>query len=262
MKYKKILTFFLIGLPLSVMLRFMQLYFTIDADTGFYKQEFENYSIFMLIIILAFSAFAAIFSFSAHRYPSNPPNPNVLLSISALCLGFSLLLETKNELFSISVPAWQRVAILLAAIAAGICFIVFAINGIINIVLPKVLYIIPTIYLVIRCICFFSSISSLAIISDNIILTGTYIVSLIFMLEYAKLYNSTDGEYNFRKLLAFGLTSSIMCFTQSIPHFIMNFINDFKYQHTSMEANVSIFFMGAYILIFVLSHFSYKNSCE
>ena len=41
MRYKNIIAFFLVVLPVSIGLRFMQLVFTVDATTGFFKQEYK-----------------------------------------------------------------------------------------------------------------------------------------------------------------------------------------------------------------------------
>ena len=41
MDYKKIILAFLVGAPLSIVLRFAQLWFTFETDTGFFKHKFE-----------------------------------------------------------------------------------------------------------------------------------------------------------------------------------------------------------------------------
>lgn len=262
MKYKKILLFFLIALPLSIGLRLTQLLFTIEAKTGFFLPEFEKYGVYILVIIFAFSLLTAIFAFSSHRSPQNAPKPNVFMSVSAVLLSLAIFYEINNETFPLIIKAWQRDLLFVFAIATGVFFILFSARLFIDFKLPRVFYIVPTFYFVLRVVCYFTATSSLALISDNLILMGTYIAVLIFMLQFTKLYNNVDTERNFRKLMASGLCSVILCFTQSLPHIIMNFITDFGYQHTSMIANITILFTGIFILAFCLSHFSYKNACE
>lgn len=262
MKYKKILLFFLFALPLSVGLRLAQLFFIVDTETGFFKPEFGAYGGYMLAVIFAFGILAAVFAFTSHRSPEHPPKPNIAMSISALGFAVALFYEINNEVLPATVQNWQRSLLFIMAIITGVYLVTFAVRRFINFALPAACAVIPTVYLVIRVICYFSAISPLALISDNIILMAAYLVSLVFMLNFAKLYNGVDSEYNFRKLLASGLSASILCFTQSVPHFIINFATDFKYQHTSMESNITVFFMGIFILSFIFSHFSHKNACE
>ena len=262
MKYKKILTFFLVALPLSVFLRTLQLLFTVESETGFFKPEVSNYGIYMLIVIFAFVLLTAIFSFTAHRSPEQTPNINIFMSISAFGTALALFYEVNSEALPQTVMLWQRSLLFVTAILAAIYFIIFAIKRFISFSIPPICAAIPTVYLIFRVICYFSAISPLALISDNIILMAAYLASLWFMLQFAKLYNDVGNEKDFRKLLASGLISSILCFTQSVPHFIMNFVNGFKYHHTSIESNITVLFLGIFILSFTLSHFSHKNSCE
>ena len=262
MKYKKILSFFLVALPVSVILRLVQLVFTVETETGFFKAEASNYGGYILAIIFAFSILAAIFSFTAHRSPEQTPAPNIFMSVAAFGFAVSLFYEINKESLPLTVKFGQRALLYVTAIITAVYFIAFAGKKFVVFSLPPVCAAIPTVYLIFRVICYFSAISPLALISDNIILMASYLVSLWFMLNFAKLYNDVGGERDFRKLLASGFAAVILCFTQSIPHFIINFITDFKYQHTSMESNIAVFFMGLFILSFVLSHFSHRNSCE
>lgn len=262
MKYKKILEFFLVALPLSVLLRTVQLIFTIEPQTGFFKPESGNYGFYMLMVIIAFSLLAAIFGFTAHRSPGQTPKPNIFMSIGSLGLALGIFYEANIEELPQTVMLWQRSLLFVTAVLAGVYFIVFALKRFVTFSVPPICAALPVVYMIFRVICYFSAISPLALISDNVILMAAYLASLWFMLQFAKLYNDVGSEKDFRKLLASGLISSILCFTQSIPHFIMNFINGFEYQHTSIESNITVLFMGIFILSFTLSHFSRKNSCE
>ncbi len=66
MKYKKIILFFCIILPLSVLLRTLQLFFTVETDTGFFKSEYKTAGIYLLIIIIAACACLAIIFLAEH----------------------------------------------------------------------------------------------------------------------------------------------------------------------------------------------------
>ena len=51
MKYKKILLFFGIALPASVLMRLLQLMFTVDEKTGFIRSEYNETGYYLLILI-------------------------------------------------------------------------------------------------------------------------------------------------------------------------------------------------------------------
>jgi len=262
MQFKKILLFFLVALPLSVALRFIQLTYIVEKSTGFFMQEFEMYGNYMLGVIFAFCLGVAIFAFFSHRSPEQPAEPNIVMSIAAVCFSFSILYELAAEKFPAVVQGWQITLLNIFGVATAAYFVAFALKRFVNFPFPDMLSIIPTVYLVLRIICDFTAISSLALISDNLILMASYSVSLLFMLNYAKLYNNAGGDYGSRKLMATGLAATILCFTQAVPHIVVNLINDFGYLHTSMAANITVLFMGVFIAAFTFSHFSRKNSCE
>ena len=69
MKYKKILLFSGIALPASVLLRFLQLVFTVDTKTGFFKPEYKETGYYLLILIIVCAAVTAALCFTTHRKP-------------------------------------------------------------------------------------------------------------------------------------------------------------------------------------------------
>ena len=251
MQFKKILLFFLVALPLSIALRLIQITYTVESATGFFLQEFEGFGNAMLAVIFAFCAAVAIFAFFSHRSPEQPVSSNIPISITAICYSFPPV-----------VRPWQITLLNITGVATAAYFTALALKRFVNFPLPNALSLIPTVYLILRIICDFTAISSLALISDNLFLMASYAVSLLFMLNFAKLYNNAGGDYGSRKLMATGLAATIICFTQAIPHIIINFINGFQYLHTSMAANITVLFMGGFIAAYTFSHFSKKNSCQ
>ena len=260
MQFKKILLFFMVALPLSIALRFFQIVYVIEAETGFFAQEFEGYGNAMTLVIFAFSIAMAVFAFLSRREPKEAIRPNTVMSIGAVMFGFSVLYELAAETFPPVVKPWQVTLLNVTGLVTAAYFILFAMKRFINIPLPNDFAIIPTVYLILRVICDFTAISSLALISDNLLLMAVYSVSLLFMLNFAKFYNNAGGENSARKLLASGLSAVILCATQSVPHILVNLLFDYEYNHTSMAANVTVFFMGIFIATFTFSNYLRKNT--
>lgn len=259
MKYKQIMTLFGVILPLSVIVRLFQIMNTVEMTTGFFENEYASQGYLMLGIIAVFCVLTAIFALNSHRTPEHPPRTNIFLALSSILFAVSLLYEVYTETLSLMVLPWQAALLKLLGTATAVYFIIYALGGFVRIKLPKLCAVIPVAYFIVRIICAFISISSLALISDNIFLMAVYCMCLLFMLNFAKLYNGLDSEYNFRKILATGLVSVILCFTESVPHLIINIIEDGMYQHTSLVASASVLFTGIFILSFLLSHFSSQN---
>ena len=262
MKYKNIVFLFCVTLPISLILRFLQLGFTTEITTGFFVKGYELEGKAMLYLIFALCLLPAVFSFFSHRSPENPPKPNVFLSIASAFFGGVTLLQVFFEPFLETVPAWQVTGLKLCAVLCAAFFLAFAAQIFIKIELPKIFTAIPVVYFLFRIVCDFTSTADLALISDNLLLISAYCAVLLFMLQFAKLYNEMDTELNFRKLMAFGFCAVSLCFTQSIPHFVMSIYTENNYLHTPLIENISLFFAGVFILTFLFSHFSHSNSCE
>ena len=262
MRYGKISVLFWALMPLSVVLRLLQLIFTVDTKTGFFLREYENMGNIMLIATFIFAFAAAVFPFFSHRNPEHPPKINIFLTVTSVALAFSVLLELFTETFPITVQWWLILALRVTGLASAAFFALFGMGGIVDIKIPNICSVIPVIYFIIRVICDFTAISALALISDNLILMASYCSCLWFMLNFAKLYNGIDTERNFKKLMSSAMLAVIFCFTQSIPHIVMNFATNNAYLHTSFQVNLNILLMGIFILTFMLSHFSRHNACE
>ncbi len=262
MQYKKIMLFFWPALALCVILRTLQLVFTIEAGTGFFVPEFSHYGWYILAVIFLFGLVSAAFAFTAHRSPEAPPRINIFISAASLILAIIIPVELLTLPSGVAVPVWQEFLMRLAGIAAAVFFAAFGLSKFLDFKIPSPVFMAPAIYLVIRVVYEFSAMSSLAIISDNLVHMAAYCSALIFMLNFAKLYNRVDEEYNFRKLMASSILAVVFCFTQSVPQIAVRLITGTSYLHISFVANLSVFGLGVFIMVFMLSHFSRENACK
>ena len=144
-------------------------------------------------------------------------------------------------------------------ILSGAFFILYGLEKFIDIKLPNITTAIPALYVVIRLISDFTAVSSLAIISDYVYLICGYCVILLFFLNFVKLYNEIDTEYNFRKIFSTGLSSAVICISQSVAHIAVNIASNNGYTHISHGANLSFLAFGIFIITFILTHFLPKN---
>lgn len=253
MKLSKILTFFCIGTPICVVLRIFQIIFTIEYETGFYKNEYQTIGKAISFVIFAFCALLGYFCFKYYKSPEKPPKTNLFMSVACVGLAFITIAQAFYDSNEGMASGWQVVLIRILGVITAIYFIGFAISEYIK--LPPLVHIIPCLFMIMRTAFIFINTSALAHITDNILLLATYCVVLVFFVNMAKLYNGVDIEKNFRKLLASGLIAGSLCLTQSIAQIFVNLTSNVAYLHVSNIANISTLLMGVFVFAFIISHF-------
>lgn len=259
MKYNKIILFFNISLILGVVMRFFQIKYTVEYSTGFFISNMSGYDYFILGVILLMALLNAIFARTYYKNPESPPQKGVLLAASSFLLAVTIIYEVFTESTVAKVIPFQSFVLKTAGLAAAVYFIFYGVAKFVDIKIPEMTAVIPVIYLILRIICEFAAISSLALISDYVFVISGYCLMLLFFMNFLKLYSGIDKEYNFRKILASGLASACICLPQSVAHIAVNLISGNKYTHISHAANLSILAFGLFILTFVFTHFYEEN---
>lgn len=260
MKHNRILFLFSVATVLSVILRTVQIFFSIDATTGFFKEENMPEAQYILIVIFLFAIALYLFSLKSHRDPSSPPQGNVVLAGSSFLASVSICYELFSHSVSAGTPSWQIFALTVSALLSMVFFLFLCSHEVLGTPLPPFLSVFPTIYLICKMTCEFTAVSALALISDNLFLLFGLAAAMLFMLNLTKLYTKTAKENGFRHLLGWGLCSSLLCITQSLPHFLIIIFTGNNLSHIPLSTNLNLLFLGLFILTFVLTHFSRKNT--
>ncbi len=255
MNFKKIMLFFYIGLPVCTALRVLQIIKTVEYENGFFVSEQRVFGIALTVVTSLVCAVVAFCGNKAYKCPEKLPKNNALLSVFSLLTAISLFAEAFYQAFPITVAPWQMGVIRLVTVAAAFFFAALSLNGFFGLRISPMVHIIPIIYVVIKTIFTFISVSSLALISDNILLMAGYCLLMLFFINYGKLYNSVADGRNFCKISSTGLMASLVCVSQSAAYFIVNIISAQKYLHSDTNINFTLFFMGVFVLLFVLSYF-------
>lgn len=262
LKFKKLLLFFYVALSASVLMRLVQLNFTIEPKTGFFAAESSRFGIYLLLLIIAACASTAILCFTTHRSPEHPPKRSALAGVAAFFASALTAAELFSETFAGTVPDWQATVLTLAGVATVIFFFAYGVSLISDFALHPLATAVPVIYFIAKIICVFTSISSLALISDNLLTIAAYCALLLFFLYFGKLYNGIDPDFNFRKLLAAGLSSVLLCFTQGLSHILFNIMIGGGYNHTGLLSNIALLVYGCFAAAFLYTYFSIKGKDE
>ncbi len=259
MKLNKIITFFCIGMPICVALRIFQIAFTIEFETGFYINKYAVIGKVISLVIYVFCALLCVFCFKYYKAPEKPPKDNVYLTVMSVLMSLGTLAQAFFDVGYGITAVWQILLIRVLGLLTALYFVGFGFKKYISQEFPPLLHIIPCVFMIVRTVFVFINTSSLAHITDNVLIIAAYCIVMLFFVNFAKLYNNIDTEKNFRKLLATGLMSVNLCFTQSFSHIVINLASGNRYLHVSHIANISTLLMGGFILVFLVSHFFIKQ---
>ncbi len=255
MTFKKIMIAFCLGLPVCVAARVFQIAYTIDGITAFYYKGFETIGTLLLCLIAVITALIYFFGFKAYKTPQNPPQHNFALTVVALAMAVTLGNEFLHKKFPPTTLMWQVTVVKILTVLCIAYFLALALQGLFNFEMLPLLHIIPALFAISQTISVFIDVSSLAIISDNILLVAAYCLLMVFFINYAKLYNGIDIEYNFKKILATGLATTIVCTTQTVAYFGVNLFGKQGYLHSDFNTMLTILCFGIFTLVFTVSHF-------
>ena len=252
MKLNKIMILFALVLPISLALRFFQILYAIDLSTGFFKKETQTIGVLSFCLIGAACLALAVFSHFSFRSPIRR-RKSVLQAIPSLLCAAALAFELVSESFAGTILFWQSVLLIVSGIATVLLFLVYGVSLLTGYSLPAIFFAIPPVYFIIRIVCSFTAISSLALISDHVLLMATYCTGLLFFLNLGKLYNQIDEDHTFRKLLGSGLCFILLAVTESLPYLAMNLLFGSEYAHTTFPANLSAFAFALFASMFFIT---------
>ncbi len=255
MNFKKIFIAFCVGLPLCIAARIVQLTVVIENSNGFYKSGYELLGNALVVVVALVCVGLAVIAFKAYKAPECAPKTNIVMTVAAICVAVALICETFFENMPQTMLPWQMLTIKAVTLFCGVYFLAFAIQGITNIKLPAILHAVPCVYAILKTVFTFINISSLALISDNVLLMSSYCVLMLFFINFGKLYNGLDKELNFRKILATGLIGATLCGTQSVSVLAVNVFGK-GYTHSDTSVMFTLLVFGFFIVAFLVSHFA------
>lgn len=262
MKYNRVMFFSVSALLVSLIARFVQLKFICEEATGFFKPEFQGVGNTLLFVIFIFAVITVVFAAISHRSPEHPPKASVPLCVASFLAAGGVLSALLGSHTSATGLSFQITYLNISGFAAAAFFVLFGLKKVANFEIPKVFYCIPVIYMICRISYDFSLISSLAVISDNIIILAAHCSGAYYFMQFAKLYIGEDTELNFRKLLASGLAMVIFSFTATLPNLFLYILQGSAYLHITVTEAISIFATGLFSLVFILCHFAKSNMTD
>lgn len=257
MHFKDIKIGFLISLISAVVLRTLQIVYSIDSVTGFFKPQYKIIGLIITVVIFAAVIVQSAITLSVRRCPVSAPKTSKLRGVASILIAASAVLG----LFYMpkGIPAWQSVLVVITSIGLIGYFVALAVKSFFNFHIPRILSIIPSVAFLARLIAFFTSTSTIALITSNIFVMAALIFVSIFFFQYARLINKikTDSLY---KIICFtGFASVTFCAIASISPIIAFIVKPSSVSASNFLTAVPLLFVGSFICVFLMEYFALSN---
>jgi len=255
MKHRHTLGLFFISLPICVLLRSIQLCFTIDHTTGFAKQHYSELSTVISFVIYAAIATVSIVALSIDNIKAKEQALNPALAISSLLASGMFVYDTVTCAPVVGLAGWYHVVLVILGVFSAIAFGAYGLKNIYPYDVPSAMFLIPVFYYIIKLINVFVSTSSLSLVTENVFLIFTNGAILLFLFEFAKFKNGiSETESAVKRLVATGTAAIMLCVTFVVPKFIVLVTNKIKPYPHDISAMLLILSVGIFIFVFLLSN--------
>ncbi len=259
MKYRNILTVFIISLALSLGLRTYEIVALTDSASGFVENEFISLASILTGVIAFLALVVAICAYTVKRNPVKLPKTSVILSLTSFLCSFGILLDVANVYFSSGVPSWQATLVNVSGIISVVFFVCYGVTAFVSFHLPRVLFIAPVIYWLFKLVCVFTSISSISLLTDYAFMMIAICATLLFMFEFSKIANKINLKSSYKKILATGLIASFFSFLTVIPPLLARAFGAVTVFREGSADAVVYLLSAVFIIVFIMNMFKGEN---
>ncbi|MBQ8740248.1 MAG: hypothetical protein IJY79_01705 [Clostridia bacterium] len=261
MKNRHTLTLLCVLTPVCVMLRAIQLIFTIDSTTGFIKQQYTAISVLITVIVCAAIASMAMLAASVDEIKERSDGKHPSVAIACMLTGGMFIYQTVARMSVLN--AWYDILLVLLTLMSVFVFVAYGLKNIYDYKMPDIMLVIPVLYYVIKLISVFVSTSALALVTENIFLIFTNSVLLWFMYEFASFENRIgDIAKKPKKLFASGLAAVMLCAVTAIPKLILLMTGKTEVSSGDVSAALLNISVGIFIITYIISNFYNKDEVK
>lgn len=251
MNFKKNIAYLSAALLVCTLIRIFQIIFLVEYSNGFYYVGKGLLGNLCMVLIALICAGLVFFAFKTEKTAVAPPKTDWLLAIISVVVAVTLFRELFGENMPMTMTAGQVFSIKMLTVFTAVYFIVFCMQYIMGFKMPPLLHIMPIIYATAKTIFTFINLSSLALISDNILLLASYCSLMLLFISYGKLHNGIEEKRGFTKFLATSCVSAVITITASMPNIIINLFSKQPYIHTNTDVLITLFAFGVFAIVFI-----------
>ena len=258
MDLKKLAYSLAAALPICSIIRILQIVFWVEYSNGFYFSGKEFLGNLCLVLIAFICGALSFFSYKIEKISVIIPKRDWVLAVASVIVSITLFRELFGENLPMTMLASQVLLLKLTTAFTAVYFLIFALKCIINFKMIPLLHIMPIIYATIKTVFSFINLSSLALISDNILLLASYCSLMLFFISYGKLYNGIK-EKGFKKYLATSIATIVITITASLPNLIINIFGKEPYIHTNANVLITLLAFGVFVMVFAYKTMNKKE---
>ena len=149
MRYRYNMMLLGVCLPMCLVLRALQLIFTIDEKTGFIKQQYSSISVVITVVIFAGIAAVGLICFASNGVTMKKKDKNLMLAATSFLVGIVFICDTAVQAFNMSVSAWYDLISMLLGLISAAVFIAFGVKKIYSYKFFDSLLTIPVFYYIV-----------------------------------------------------------------------------------------------------------------
>lgn len=259
MKHRHALMLSFVTLPICVLLRAIQMYFTIDDTTGFVKQQYAAISMTITVIICAAVASVSLLAATLEGAKQNAFKTRPAVAIASVLTAGMFIYQTVAGVSALR-GAWYDILLVVLALSSSLVFFAYGLKNIYEYNMPLLTLVIPVAFYIVKLISVFVSTSELALVTENIFLIFTNSVLLWFIFEFASFENHIgDAEKEAKSLFASGLAAIMLCAVASIPKLALTLFGRLQMSADDIAEALLNLTMGIFILTYIVCSFKDKS---
>ncbi len=259
MKHRQIINLLCIALPVCVLLRTMQIKFTIDSATGFIKQQYSDISALITFVIFAAIISMCVLAYFTENISCKNSETQPIVALSCILTGGMYVYETVSCISELD-GIYTILSVFLSLISS-IVFIAYGIKKIYPYNLPPIILIVPTISYIVKLIKLFISTSALSLVTENIFLLFTNSALLCFMFEFASCENNFGNPGKRSKtIFACGIAATMLCVVTALPKLFLPSVQSTPASRADISSCLLMLSQTIFILSYIVSNFCSKES--
>ena len=258
-------TMILLGFSTAVcvILRILQLAFTIDSETGFIKQQYSAISVAITFIVCA--ATAAVAFLVAHANETQARNEvfHPAVAGASIFTGVMFLYQFIIGVTLIGKGSASGIIGVLMALLCAAVFVAYGAKEMFEFKVPSIVLVVPVVYYIVKLITIFVSTAKLALVTENIFTLFTNCVILWFVFEFSKFENQIgEIEKSPKKLFSSGIAVVMMCAITTLPKIILVIFGKMAASHEDIADSLLNLAIAVFVAVYILCNFGDKTKSE
>ncbi len=258
MKHRHILNLLWIALPICIILRLIQLVFTIDSSTGFIRQQYSEISALISFVVFATITALCVLAYFAEGISKTKDELHPLVAVTCVFTGGMYVYETVTS--TASLGSWHGILLVFLSLLSAFVFIAFGLKNVYSYNFPSIMLIIPAVYYVVKLIKLFVSTSALALVIENIFLLFTNSALLWFLFEFASFENSFGNlQKSPKKIFVCSIATAMLCAVTAFPKLFLLVSGYLPVSRGDISACLLMLSQALFIFVYTISNFCQKE---